>query len=287
MQYIYLLLAMCSSASLSIMSTLFGKLNKVKNISGLYSLILTATAFVMWGIICLFEGEFNVSVIKYSILFGMFYTIAMIGMFKAYQTGSVSLTAFVKQLSLIGVAFWGLIFWNNPLGLNVIIGLVLIVIALYLCFRPDNKEVRSVEVAWFFYAMMLLVGNAGCSIVQKYQQLDFDGSFKSLFMLWGAAVAFISSAVLYFSGNRCSFKDINKKTVICPVVGGISSAALNLLILLLIASPLSESVIFPGIAVGGLLLTTIFSVIAYKEKMSAMQWSGLVIGVVALVLLNI
>ena len=241
----------------------------------------------MWGIICLFEGEFNISVIKYSILFGMFYTIAMIGMFKAYQTGSVSLTAFVKQLSLIGVAFWGLIFWNNPLGLNVIIGLVLIVIALYLCFRPDNKEVRSVEVAWFFYAMMLLVGNAGCSIVQKYQQLEFDGSFKSLFMLWGAAVAFISSAVLYFSGNRCSFKDINKKTVICPVVGGISSAALNLLILLLIASPLSESVIFPGIAVGGLLLTTIFSVIAYKEKMSAMQWLGLVIGVVALVLLNI
>ena len=55
--------------------------------------------------------------------------------------------------------------------------------------------------------------------------------------------------------------------VIYPVVGGISSAALNLLILLLITSPLSESVIFPGIAVGGWVLTTIFSVIAYKEKM--------------------
>ena len=59
MGYIYLILAMCSSASLSIMSTLFGRFNKSKNISGLYSLILTATAFVMWGIICLYEGEIN------------------------------------------------------------------------------------------------------------------------------------------------------------------------------------------------------------------------------------
>ena len=287
MGYIYLILAMCSSASLSIMSTLFGRFNKSKNISGLYSLILTATALVMWGIICLYEGEINISVIKYSLLFGVFYTVAMIGMFKAYQTGSVSLTAFVKQLSLIGVAFWGLVFWDNPLTSNVIVGLILIVIALYLCFRPDNKDTKKFTFAWLLYALMLLVGNAGCSIVQKYQQLEFDGNYKSLFMLFGAAVAFISSAVFYFCGNRYSFKDINLKTVICPVVGGISSATLNLLILLLITSPLSESVIFPGIAVGGLVLTTIFSVIAYKEKMSILQWCGLMVGVVALVLLNI
>ena len=115
MDYMYILFAVCCSASLSVMSSLFGRQNRGKDsTSGIYSVILTATAFIMWGIICLCEGEFNIHVIKYSLLFGFLYAIAMVGMFKAYQTGSVSLTAFVKQLSLIGVAFWGLVFWEMP-----------------------------------------------------------------------------------------------------------------------------------------------------------------------------
>lgn len=288
MEYIYLITAMISSGCLSIMSTMFGKANSSQNnTSGVYSLILTATAFVMWGIVCLFEGQFNIYVIKYSLTFGILYTVAMIGMFKAYQNGSVSLTAFVKQLSLIGVAFWGLVFWNNPLSKSVIVGLVLIVVALYLCFKTDEADTNKATAKWCIYALMLLIGNAGCSIVQKYQQIEFNGYYKSLFMFFGAGVAFISSFIFYLNRNQCKLKDINIKTVVYPIIGGISSATLNLLILLLIASPLSESIIFPSIAVGGLVLTIIFSIVAYKEKINVMKRLGLTIGVIALILLNI
>lgn len=289
MPYIYLLCAICTSALLSIMSSLFGRKNPdAENSSLLYSIFVTGAAFITWGIFSISNGDFIVEVMGYSALFGVFYTIAMLGMFKAYQEGSVSLTAFVKQLSLIGVAVWGLIFWGNKLAPNIIAGLILIVAALFLCFKPQkNSSEKNLSVKWCIYALMLLAGNAGCSIIQKYQQMEFSGNHKIPFMFLGALTAFVFSLAIYLKNQSCKLRDIQKKTVIFPIIGGVSSALLNLFILLLISSPLSESIIFPGIAVGGLILTMLFSVIVYREKLRIVQWFGLCIGTVALVFLNI
>lgn len=289
MAYLYLVLAMTASAILSIMSSMFGRFNKTEeNTSYLYSAVVTFSATTTWGLICFTNSEVNSGVVPYSVAYGLFYTIAMLGMFKAYQTGSVSLTAFVKQLSLIAVAFWGFIFWGNPIELNIILGIALIIVALYLCFNPSkNNQSGGITLKWCIFALMLLTGNAGCSIIQKYQQLAFDGNFGNTLMFFGTLISFIISLMLYLKGKGCTFKDISPKTIVFPIIGGISSALLNLLILLLISSPLSESIIFPGIAVGGLVITTLFSVIVYKEKLKSIQWIGLFIGTIAIVLLNL
>jgi drug/metabolite transporter (DMT)-like permease len=55
----------------------------------------------------------------------------------------------------------------------------------------------------------------------------------------------------------------------------------------MLSTTLLESVIFPGIAVGGFMLTTAFSVIVYRERLRKEQWVGLAIGAVALVFLNL
>ena len=288
MEYIYLVCSMCCSAMLSIMSSLFGRVNtKQQNTSSLYSVIVTCAAFVSWGIICLCDTEFSPYVIVCSIAYGLFYTSAMLGMFKAYQIGSVSLTAFVKQLSLIGVAFWGFIFWNNPFTFNIALGLILVILALYFCFKPGKASTeKTITLKWIIYALMLLIGNAGCSIIQKYQQLAFDGRYGNVFMFLATGMAFAVSLILYFNKNRCKLQEISKKTILYPIIGGISSALLNLLILLMISSSLSESIIFPGIAVGGLILTTMFSVIGYHEKLHPCRWLGLGVGAIALIFLN-
>ena len=65
------------------------------------------------------------------------------------------------------------------------------------------------------------------------------------------------------------------------------SLGINLLILLLMASDMSESVFFPAIAVGGLMLTVLFSTFFYKEKLSRREWLGILVGAVAIALLNL
>ena len=287
MDYLFLLAAMLASALLSIMSSLFGNHNpNVKNSSYLYTVIVTFSATVTWGVVCCLNEGIKVEAIGYSLIYGTFYTMAMIGMFKAYQIGSVSLTAFVKQLSLIVVSLWGFIFWKNTLTANVAIGIFLIIGALYLCLKPDKSGLKKTTAQWCVFAFLLLVGNAGCSITQKYQQIAFDGNVEYAFMLFGTAVSFLVSLGLYLRKGIYRPK-VSKYTLVYPVIGGISSALLNLFVLRLISSEISESIIFPGIAVGGLAVTMLFSLVFYHEKLSTRQWIGLSIGVIALVFLNI
>jgi len=202
--------------------------------------------------------------------------------------GSVSLTAFVKQLSLIAVAFWGFFFWDTPLSVTTIIGMVLIVAALYLCFKPDKAHHgERVSLKWVIFSLMLLVGNAGCSITQKYQQKLFDAQHGNMFMFFGVLISVFVSLIMYLRGKKCRLRDISKVSLVFPILGGISSGFLNLFILLLINSTMSESIIFPGIAVGGLIFTTIYSLAVYREELYPRQWAGLGVGALALVFLNL
>ena len=61
----------------------------------------------------------------------------------------------------------------------------------------------------------------------------------------------------------------------------------NLFVIFLATSPISPSVIYPVIAVGGLSVSSIFSLVVFKEKLYWWQWLGILVGAVAVVLLSI
>ena len=290
--YFYLLFGMCASASLSIMSTLFNRTNaECKNLSLFYNLLVTFSAFCTWTFVFCFRPAFDVRVIGYALAYAIFYIMALTGLFKALEHGSVALTSFVKQLSLIGVSIWGLLFWNSPFSTVVGLGLLVMIIALYFCFGYGQNRAEEKNGSfgkWLFFALMLLVGNAGCSIVQKYQQIACNGEYGNALMVCGTGISSLLCLILFATGKKKGdIKKISPKTLIFPVLAGCSSAILNLFILLLMSSALSISVIFVSIAVGGILLTTLFSVCIYHERLRKIQWLGLALGIIAVALLNI
>lgn len=289
MAYLYLLCAMCSSALISISSSSFTRKNwRLSNVSTTYNVFVTFSASFTWGILYLTDFSFDPRVLLFSLAYGAFYTVAMLGLYNALRTGSVSLTAFIKQLSLISVAIWGFIFWNSSITTNIVIGMVLIVAALYLCFKPDkDSHTKAVTLKWAIFALMLLVGNTGCSVLQKTEQNMFDKQHGNMLMFFGCLCSFFVCLVMYWRGKRCKLSEINKASLVFPFLGGLGSALVNLFTLLLIKSTMSESVFFPGIAVGGLIATTVYSVIFCREKLRGHQWAGLAVGAVALVFLNL
>ncbi len=287
--YFYLLCAMCTSAIISICSSSFTRKNgRVANISSTYNIFVTTGAVACWAVMYFSDFSFEPKVLLYALGYGVFYTTAFTGLYNALENGSVALTAFVKQLSLIAVAVWGFIFWGSPLEITVLVGMLLIVAALYLCFKPDKTvEQKPVTLKWVVFASMLLVGNAGCSILQKMQQTEFNKEHGNMLMFFGCLCSFFVCLFRYLKGKRCRISEIDRVSLLFPVLGGCSSALLNLFILLLINSSLSESIFFPGIAVGGLILTTVYSVLFCREKLRLHQWMGLAVGAVALVFLNL
>lgn len=288
MSYIYLLLAVISISMLSIMATLFNNLNKsAKNISSLYNLIVTLSTCSSWGIIYLFNFEFNANILIYSLLYGIFYTTAMIGLFGALKNGSVSLTSFIKQLSLVAVAVWGFFFWQTPVTVNIAIGMLLIILAIYFCFKPDKNETHKISLKWLIYSLMLLIGNSGCSIIQKYQQMSYPGHYGSMLMFFACGLSVVVCFVIHMQNKKINLKNIRKKTLFFPIIAGLSSTLFNLFIILLAQTSLSPAIIYPATAVGGMILTILFSLIFCQEKLTIWLKIGLFTGAIALIFLNL
>ena len=235
-----------------------------------------------------FDFSFDPKVLLYSAGYGVFYTMALIGLFNAISCGSVSLTSFIKQLSFVGVAIWGFIFWRSPVTLTSTVALFLIAVSLLLCFKTGRNHTKNtISFKWLCYVFLLFIGNAGCSIVQKYEQMSFDGKHKSMLMCFGVGFAMLFSTLFLIKNDIPHFKLLSKGSIKFPMFAGTSSALANLFILLLANTTLSPTVIYPCIAVGGMILSILFSVAVYKEELEKTQWFGLSIGMAAIVCLNL
>ena len=288
LNYVCILATVFMSAAVSIASSLFSEKNKnVKNTSFFYVAAVALSAFLSWGIIYAFDFSFDAGVIIYSIAYALFYVCAVLGLFTAIETGAVSLTAFIKQLSLITIAVWGFIFWDTPLAINTVIGFLLMVVALYLCFKPQKNGEKAVTFKWLVGACMLILGNGGTTILQKYEQMRFDGQHKSMLMFFAMGFSAVICLCIHLFKRGCRISEIKKVTLFFPAIGGMSSALFNLSILILHSTAIPENVVFPTAAVGGMLVTLLFSVIFRHEKLKLHQWTGLAVGAVSLVFLNI
>ena len=280
--------SMLASAMITVGSRLYrARTEDCADAGALYNFLVPATATLCWLIIFLTDPRLDPHILPYSVGYGVGYTFFTLGILGALRNGSTSVTALVKQLALVGVSIWGFLFWQTPVTVISVIGLILIVISLVLCLlKPEEKKGYSLA-KWAFYAVLITIGNAGCSIIQRYQQNAFDYQYKAAFMLFGV---FFSSLVCLGIGLRSQRRDWGKalrRGWYGPCLAGASSAFANTCTLILIKRQMSSTIIYPGIAVGGLILTTLISFFFFREHLRPLAWIGLAVGAVALVLLNL
>lgn len=289
MSYIYLFLAMTFSAMITVGSRFFNQKNKnVANVSGLYSILTSGFAALSWLILWIADFSFDPGVLLYSAGYGVCYMLFTAGMFGAIKTGSTSLTALIKQMALVGVSFWGVLFWGTQFTLFSGIGIVLLVISLMLCLLVKEEKSDSHKMSkWLLFCGMISAGNAGASILQRYQQMAFHYQHKNMFMFFGLTFATLFCTLVALREDKRNWKDTFQTSWLFPAIAGGSSALSNVFILLLVKREMSPAILYPGIAVGGLMLTTLIATLFFREKLRPSQWVGLVVGAIALVFLNL
>lgn len=94
-------------------------------------------------------------------------------------------------------------------------------------------------------------------------------------------------AVMYACSDKRDSAAIIKKTGYLPAAAGIVNVLHNLIVLVLATRPISPSLVYPVIGVGGIIIVSLFSFVVLKEKISLMQWIGIVLGAAATALLSI
>ena len=288
MPYFYLILAVMTCSSSSICGKLFHKQVGAYKDSGIfYNFILLASVFVGWGVLFAMSPSFDAGVLLYSVLFAACYAACQFGTIQALRHGPATLTALFNSLSLILTAIWGLIFWHAPLTVLVVMGLILVVCSITLCVYTKSDEEKSISVKWLLYATLALLGNAGCSIVQRTQQMQYDGQHGNMLMLFATGLCALLYLLIYLRSDKSDTKPMLKRSGWVPVCAAVCNLILNLTVILMASTDLSPSLIYPLIGVGGLSIVTVFSLVVFKEKMSRRQWLGVAIGAIAVVLLSL
>ena len=291
MPYLYLATAVLLMSILNILGAGFNKTQAGKeNATRLYNFLLCSAAFCAWGVIYAFDFSFEVKVLPYSLLFGICYAGIAISLLKALGEGPTLLTTLLQQLSLVGVSVWCLIFWE-PLEAEkapfVLTGFALVALSLVLCLYSGKKSDKKMSWKWLVYTAIMFVVTASCSIIQKAEQREFDGEHGAMLMFFGVMIAMVICFVNFLIGEKPDVRKTLQCAVPFSVGAGISSALGNLFVILMAATPLSPNLIYPTLAVGCLVLTSVASIFLFKEKLAWWQWVGVLLGTAAVALLSL
>lgn len=245
------------------------------------------------------ELSFQMEVVGYSVLFAVGYCMALAFSFLAIANGSLSLTSLVLQFSLIIPTFYGILFLQEETDFFLFAGIALLVASIVLVNIPvgekkeknaktekTEKNQNKTTWKWALFALLMFIGNGGCSTVQKMQQIHFNGLYKSEFMIVALIITTVALVVISLFTERKEMLPALKKGVGYYAVYGVANGISNLIVLLL-ATKMSSSIVYPVLSAGGIVITSFVSVFVYKEKMNLFQKIGLILGVLAIVALNI
>lgn len=230
------------------------------------------------------ELHFDLSIIPYAIGFAATYSVASIFSILAIANGSLSLTSLCTSFSLMIPTFYGLIFLKDPIGFGLIPGLILLAVSLFLINKPDKNAKFSVK--WIVFVLLAFLGNGMCTVMQNVQQRAFAGAYKSEFMILSyamVALVMLTMALLKERGNIRLYAKTG--WYIAPICGALNGMV-NLFVMILSAR-MAVSLMFPLISAGGLMVTYLVSRFVYQEKLTKLQFIGFVLGLTAVVFLNI
>ena len=256
----------------------------------IFSSIVAIVAGAIFLIKIFIDGNgFNYSVgaMAFSIIYAVCYAMCFIFQVLAFKYGPLSLTALFLQLSLIIPVCYGLFFLKESLSIfgYIAIGILL----LSMLFLNLQKDKKNFSIKWIIFVLLACFGNGVCSITQKEIQVKYSGLYKNEYMIVGLLIAsvimFICGIIYARQQGTKLLSDINKAgfySIACGFCNGITS-----LLILIIVGYSSASWFYPMLAGCGIVFSFVISYFLFKEKISKTQIVGYVLGLIAVVLLNI
>lgn len=232
--------------------------------------------------------HFTWDFVGYSLAFAGSYCFALVFGILAIKVGPLSLTSLLTSFSLLIPTFYGIVALNEQTSMLLYLGLALLLGALVLINFEKKGEEKKITLRWVIYILLGFVGNGMCTTVQKIQQINQAGLYKSEFMIVALGISILAVSAIAIFTERKQIVPAIKKGAVCFISCGLANGIVNFLVIYLSApGRMAASVMFPVISGGGIVLTFLISLFIYKEKLSKWQLIGSGLGLISVVLLNL
>lgn len=246
-------------------------------------------SFVLVALYALFTAEtFAASSLLYGIPYGVFFVAMVFFYNKSMSCGKISFANFVLGMAMLIPIVAGALFLGEDISPLQIGGIVLFLIASYFVCFGQGKDDKQMNKKAVLYGVLAFLSSGGMAVYIKVVS-GIDSSIDQVQMLASAMLTgFVLMTVLFACQN--GFVKIGEYlsyrwfwlslliVVICTAVG--NTMYVNLVVLV------PGAIFFPIASGLPMLLGAAVSPL-FKEKLSAKTITGIILGVVAIVLLNL
>jgi drug/metabolite transporter (DMT)-like permease len=204
------------------------------------------------------------------------------------QRAGVAIAALASRLSVAIPSLLAFLLYDDSLTVVKGAGLVAALLALYLCTAPERGRGAS-NSALFQLLPILVFVTFGCyfSILKYLQTYYLDNSSYHYYVMSGFAFALISSVAIGIGTRVFSRADFHVRHIMAGVfLGFINYIAVYALLEVLALQGWQSSQLFPIYSVGVVAVSALLAVVLFNERLSRRKTVGLVVGLMAVVLLN-
>jgi drug/metabolite transporter (DMT)-like permease len=204
---------------------------------------------------------------------------------KTTQINSISVASVASKMSMIIPILFGIFIFNENIGICKLIGIIIALLAVYFTSKKENGEAK---ISNFTLPILLFLGagiiDTSMNYIQRYYVKEEE---TNMFTSFTFIFAFIFGLLYLF---KKSFKQKNKihyKSILAGFILGIPNYfSMFYLIKALQNKNIESATIFTLINIGVILLTTVYSLIIFKEKIKKQNFIGILLAIVAVLLVT-
>ena len=236
------------------------------------------------ALIALFIGDVDYNIYNlintdwfYStIALGIFFIVMFNIMAITTQKLGISISSMASKMSLIIPVIGAVIFQNASIGVYKILGIIIAIISVYLTFKKSGQTAKPT------LAIILFLGAGILDMWLDSIRNNFLSSTVD-FNLFIVTVFFIAFSVglIKVIWDR---KRIIKRNIVAGIVLGVPNY-FSIYFVLLALKNLGGIYVFPILNIGVVLLSTIISWLFYQEQMSKINWMGIVLACLSILII--
>lgn len=204
------------------------------------------------------------------------------------QRAGVSVAALASRLAVAIPSLLAFLVYGDSLSVAKIAGLAAALLSLYLCTAPEGRTAPEHPLAIKFLPLLVFVSFGCYFIVIKYAQAHYlnDSSYHA-YVMSSFLFAFLTAVVICLARGVLTLADFAITHVIAGLLlGVVNYVAVYALVKALALEGWQSSQLYPIYSVGVVAVSALLAMLLFNERLSLTRKAGLIVGLIAVVLLN-
>lgn len=286
---IFLILSIIVSALFSISFKVIAN----KNINAFQSIVVN---YIVAGILGFITTKSNVTPLNVfeqpwilvSIGLGVVFIGSLFVIAETTAKYGISVAQVANRMSVVITISIAILFYDDNLSFIKIIGIALALASVYLVSHKEKVEKSLQKLWWLLPLIVFILGgiiDSSINYAQRYllNADDFDAFLSTTF-----AIAFVFGFIILLYQLIIKKEKFQLQTIpVGILLGAINFGTMYFIILALNSNVFEPSVLFPINNLSILTISTLVSVLVFKEKLSSKNWLGIGLSLLAILILGL